>query len=105
MKKRTSYRKEGSLSFIIEKQLGYTLKKYCELRGLSYTSLTRGFVSEHAASILHEDGIEVEVTTSASRVKLKTQKEELEELRKLKKQVEKVFSPKVQEEIKATNVE
>ncbi|MDR1451357.1 MAG: hypothetical protein LBI57_03370 [Helicobacteraceae bacterium] len=35
----------------------YTLKSYCLLNGLSYSSLKKGFIGKKSAQILERDGI------------------------------------------------
>ncbi|EEV17395.1 hypothetical protein [Campylobacter gracilis] len=37
----------------------YDLKAYCEIRGLSVTSLYKGFISKKSKKILEKDGIAV----------------------------------------------
>jgi hypothetical protein len=41
----------------VRRNTPYTLKGYCDLRGLSYTSLVTGYVSCEAARVLAADGL------------------------------------------------
>ena len=43
----------------VKQKLKYDLKAYCEMRGLSLSSLYKGFVSQKAKKILEKDGIKV----------------------------------------------
>jgi len=52
--------KPNSIADQIQKKLHYTLRKYCELRGLNYHTLSQGYVSVNARCVLEEDGIDVD---------------------------------------------
>ena len=43
----------------VKKATKYDLKRYCEIKGLSLTSLYKGFVSKKAQKIFKKDGIKV----------------------------------------------
>ena len=43
----------------VKRKLKYDLKDYCEMRGLSLSSLYKGYVSQKARKILEKDGIKV----------------------------------------------
>ncbi|MGF7402378.1 hypothetical protein [Campylobacter concisus] len=43
----------------VKQKLKHDLKDYCEMRGLSLSSLYKGFVSQKAKKILEKDGIKV----------------------------------------------
>ena len=47
------------LSKQIKKTTRYDVKDYCELRGLSLSSLYRGYISKKAREVLKKDGISV----------------------------------------------
>lgn len=48
-----------SLARQIKAKTKYDLKAYCEIRGLSVTSLYKGFISKKSKEILEKDGIAV----------------------------------------------
>jgi hypothetical protein cfetvA_11529 len=50
---------EISLARQIKAKTKYDLKAYCELRGLSMTSLYKGYLTKRAKKILEKDGIKV----------------------------------------------
>lgn len=43
----------------VKKVTKYDLKDYCEMKGLSLTSLYKGYVSKKAQKIFKKDGIKV----------------------------------------------
>ena len=43
----------------VKQKTKYDLKDYCQMRGLSLSSLYNGYISKKAAKILKKDGIEV----------------------------------------------
>ena len=48
-----------TLAQLIYEKTRWTLKDYCEMRGLSLQSLYRGYISKKARKILEKDGIKV----------------------------------------------
>ncbi len=43
----------------VKQKTKYDLKDYCQMRGLSLSSLYKGYISKKAAKILKKDGIKV----------------------------------------------
>ena len=43
----------------VTREVKHDLKDYCKIRGLSLSSLYKGFVSQKAKKILEKDGIKV----------------------------------------------
>lgn len=43
----------------VKQKLKYDLKDYCEMRGLSLSSLYKGYISQKAKKILEKDGVKV----------------------------------------------
>lgn len=43
----------------VKQQLKYDLKDYCEMRGLSLSSLYKGYISQKTRKVLEKDGIKV----------------------------------------------
>lgn len=50
----------NSIADQIKNKLHYTLKAYCDLRGLNYHTLSQGYVSASARIVLETDGIDVD---------------------------------------------
>lgn len=51
--------KKQTVAAAVRAKTLYTLKAYCELKGLSYPSLVKGYVSQSAARQLKRDGIDL----------------------------------------------
>lgn len=51
--------KKQTIAKAVKKATKYDLKSYCEINGLSLTSLYKGFVSKKAQKIFKKDGIRV----------------------------------------------
>lgn len=49
----------SSLARLIKAKTKYDLKAYCEIRGLSITSLYKGYIGKKTKKILEADGIKV----------------------------------------------
>ncbi|QMS59955.1 hypothetical protein [Campylobacter fetus] len=43
----------------VKQKTKYDLKDYCQMRGLSLSSLYKGYVSKRAKKVLEKDGIKV----------------------------------------------
>ena len=56
-----SVRETNGLADQIEKKLHMTLKKYCELRGISIHSMHSKYLSEKTLQILQDDGIDLDI--------------------------------------------
>lgn len=52
-------KRKESLARQIKAKTKYDLKAYCEIRGLSVTSLYKGFISKKSKKILEKDGIAI----------------------------------------------
>ncbi|EJP76165.1 MULTISPECIES: hypothetical protein [Campylobacter] len=51
--------KRDTIAKIVKKATKYDLKDYCEMKGLSLTSLYKGYVSKKAQKVFKKDGIKV----------------------------------------------
>ena len=52
-------KRKESLARQIKAKTKYDLKAYCEIRGLSISSLYKGFISKKSKEVLEKDGIAV----------------------------------------------